>query len=167
MDTRSGKRWIAAYFILGALLLIGLPETARWFHGGAFAQSSSQAPPVTPPSGVGQQNNYGPGEFFNVPGQGNKFYLNPPQPTSRDPDGLYQLNQEVGSVGPANIDQANSTVTFQGVRSAGKLDPTREVEYRDFILRCEGLPMAPPANSFSGTVISMSTEAHCKIVGHR
>jgi hypothetical protein len=87
--------------------------------------------------------------------------------SARDPDGLYQLNEEVGSVGPANIDQGNGVVTFHGVRSAGKLDPTREVEYRNFILRCEGLPMAPRPGTFSGSVSSVSTGAQCKIVGQR
>lgn len=85
---------------------------------------------------------------------------------TRDPDGLYQLGQLVGSVGPARIDQGNGTVEFDGVRSAGNLNPNAEVEYRDFVLQCVGLPMAPSIG-FSGTVSSVSTGARCKILRQR
>lgn len=91
----------------------------------------------------------------------------PAQPIAppRNPDGLYQLDIEVGTVGPAYIDLGHSTVTFQGVRSLGNLDPTKEVEFRDFVLQCDGLPMAP--RGFSGSVSSVSTGARCDIVRRR
>ena len=88
----------------------------------------------------------------------------PPAPP-RDPDGLYQLGVQVGSVGPTRIDQANSVIDFNGVRSFGKLNANVEVEYRDFVLRCEGLPATPAG--FSGSVSSVSTFAHCQIVRAR
>jgi len=85
---------------------------------------------------------------------------------ARDPDGLYQLGAMVGSVGPTRIDLARGIVEFSGVRSAGKLNPNADIEYRDLVLRCEGLP-TPPIAGFMGTVSSVSTGARCVIVRER
>jgi hypothetical protein len=93
----------------------------------------------------------------------------PSSPTSseRNPDGLYQFGEEVATVAGASISQGNSLITFQMVRSAGKLDAAREVEYREFVLSCSGLPPAPPPDVMAGVVSSVSTGAQCAILSKR
>lgn len=86
-----------------------------------------------------------------------------PRAPSRNPDGLYQLGQEVATVVGAVIDEGNSLVTFPMVRSAGKLDATKEVEYRDLVLRCSGLPPAPPPNVMSGMTVSVLPECAARL----
>jgi hypothetical protein len=89
-----------------------------------------------------------------------------PAAPAREPDSLYQLGREVGSVGSAEIDLGNSSVLFHGVRSAGKLDASREVEFRDYVLTCAGLPATPPGRS-AGSMSLVSTGAKCTILRRR
>ena len=70
----------------------------------------------------------------------------PPQ-HARDPNALYQYGEPVADVQGAIISQANGTVTFQAVHTAGKVDPTREVEYQNWVLSCPNLP-APRPNTY-------------------
>jgi hypothetical protein len=75
---------------------------------------------------------------------------------TRNPNALYQYGDAVADVQGAVISQASGTVTFQIIHTAGKADPTREVEYQDWVLTCPNLP-APKANEvvgqFSGTLV--------------
>lgn len=87
-----------------------------------------------------------------------------PQKESGNPDGLYQLDELVGTVVGARVDQGNSIVTFQAVRAAGKMDQSRNVEYRNYILRCNGLPAAPPPNTIVGMAIGVSAGVRCTIL---
>ena len=90
-----------------------------------------------------------------------------PENPSRNPDGLYQLGDLVGTVGGAKVDRGNSIVTFQVVRSSGNLNAVKEVEYRDFVLKCNGLPTASPLNVIVGTYMGMSVGVECTILRHR
>jgi|SRR5215831_3596195 len=96
-----------------------------------------------------------------------KKQLNDLQHPPRNPDGLYQLGEQVATVDGASIDRGNSLVVFQFVRSAGKLDPSKEVEFRDFVLQCVGLPLAAPTNAKSGFTSTVSGGAQCKIIPRR
>lgn len=70
MDTQSGKGRIATHVIVAAIGLIGLPEAARWLHGGAFAQSQPTIPPPAP------TNNKNEGGNCNFPGGTNSGSIN-------------------------------------------------------------------------------------------
>jgi hypothetical protein len=85
----------------------------------------------------------------------------PPATSSRKMDSLYQLGEEVGTVRGAMTNFGNSSVSFQAVASNGKLDPSREVEYQDYVLRCNGLPQ--PALFLSATIGG----TQCTILRHR
>lgn len=91
-----------------------------------------------------------------------------PVSPARNPDGLYQLNELVAEVDGAREDRANGIVTFQTIKRSDKVDATKTVEYRNYLLRCNSLPKSPPPGSFSGfsdnTVIGGST---CAILGLR
>jgi hypothetical protein len=83
---------------------------------------------------------------------------------ARNPNALYQYGEAVAEVQGAVLSQANGTVTFQTIRSAGKADSTREVEYQDWVLRCPNLPGPRPGTivgQFSGMVVGET----CTIVG--
>ena len=87
---------------------------------------------------------------------------------ARDPDGFYQLGQEVAKIYYSRTDAGNGIVTFQIIQSWGTLDPNKDVEYRDLVLRCQGLPEPPARNRFVGTVNSVSRgNFSCEIVGNR
>ena len=76
---RTGRRKVIKFigsFALGMLVLIGIPEVARNFHGGAFAQTA-QSP--APPSVTGDCNVFGNGNNMNCP---HNYYA--PQPRSID-----------------------------------------------------------------------------------
>jgi hypothetical protein len=91
----------------------------------------------------------------------------PAGPQNRNPDSLYQYDEDVGSVVGALISQGNGLVTFQAVRSSGKLDASKEVEFRDYVLMCSGLPPAPPPNVITGVAISVSSGVQCTIIRRR
>jgi hypothetical protein len=90
-----------------------------------------------------------------------------PPSTARDPDGLYQLGMEVGTAVGATIDTAHSSVTFQGIKSVGKLDPAKDVEYRDFVLQCNGLASEAPVGRIPGLVVSVAGGVQCQIIRQR
>jgi hypothetical protein len=82
---------------------------------------------------------------------------------TRNPNALYQYGDAVADVQGAVISQANGTVTFQTVHTAGKADPTREVEYQDWVLACPDLP-APNANQIVGQFSGMLVGETCHII---
>jgi hypothetical protein len=84
----------------------------------------------------------------------------------RDPNTLYQYDEIVGEVQGAVVSQPNSVVTFQVVRSNGKADPKRNVEYQDWTLSCPDLPRPGP-NEIVGQFIGMVVGLKCTIVGKR
>jgi hypothetical protein len=62
--------------------------------------------------------------------------------------------ESVADIQGAIISQANGTVAFQTVRTAGKADPTREVEYQDWVLNCPN-PPRPAPNVIVGQYVGM------------
>ena len=80
----------------------------------------------------------------------------------RNPNALYQYDEKVAEVQGAVISQANGVVTFQAIRTAGKADPAREVEYQDWVLRCPNLPKPHP-DVIIGQFIGVIAGAVCDI----
>jgi hypothetical protein len=81
--------------------------------------------------------------------------LFPPAPPqrSRNPDGLYQYGEQVADGVGGVVDQSNGVVSFQAIRSAGRADPTRDFEFRDWTLSCPDIPR-PPTNAIVRLFIS-------------
>ena len=95
-----------------------------------------------------------------------KLLPNTTQPETRpprNPNALYQYGEAVAEVQGAIISQANGTVTFQVVKTAGKADPTREVEYQDWVLNCPNLPRPSP-NELVGLFSGMVIAEQCTII---
>lgn len=86
----------------------------------------------------------------------------PAQP-ARNPNALYQYGEVVAEVQGAVISQANGSVTFQVVRTFGKANPTREVEYQDWVLTCPHLP-TPPLGAIVGQFNGMLAGERCTII---
>jgi hypothetical protein len=61
------------------------------------------------------------------------------QPFVRDPDGVYQLGAQVGSVQFSQIDESKGIVTFGSITGAVKLNTDRDFEYRDLILHIRSI----------------------------
>jgi hypothetical protein len=84
------------------------------------------------------------------------------QPTPvRDPDSFYQLDRVVATVSGAVEDLAHDVIRFEFARSTAALNSSREVEYRDFILQCSGMPSLPPGvivGTYSGVVAGLSCD---------
>jgi hypothetical protein len=89
--------------------------------------------------------------------------VTPSTPQSHDPNALYQYGEPVADVQGAVISQAQGMVTFQALHTAGKADPTREVEYQDWVLSCPDLPRPPP-NAFVGQFSGVVAGEKCTIV---
>jgi hypothetical protein len=87
-------------------------------------------------------------------------------PPARDPNALYQYGEAVANVQGPVISQSSSTVTFQAVRTTGKADPTRDVEFQDWVLRCPDLPRPPP-NAIVGQFIGVVAGETCSIIRKR
>lgn len=105
-------RYIAGA-IIGALVFVAAPETARWLHGGAFAQN---APPGTIPGGVIQNNQGAPN--FNVPGSGNQFNIYPAPPPSPAISSQNPLGKYVCTTSIAAKTAGHYAILFEfGVRS--------------------------------------------------
>ena len=92
--------------------------------------------------------------------------LIPDTPPTRNPNALYQYNEAVAEVQGAAASQANGTITFQFVRTTGKADPTREVEYQDWVLSCPDLPRPKP-NEFVGQFMGVLAGEVCRIIRKR
>lgn len=86
--------------------------------------------------------------------------------SQRDPNAFYQYGEVVGDVQGAVVSQSNSLMTFQVVRSNGKADPTRDVEYQNWVISCPDLPRPRP-NEIVGQFIGMVVGMKCTIVGKR
>jgi hypothetical protein len=92
----------------------------------------------------------------------------PPRPqtpsrATRNPDSLYQYDEAVADGIGGVVDQASGLVKFQAIRSTGKADPSREFEYRDWVLLCPDVSRPPP-NAVVGQFIGMTVGATCRIV---
>jgi hypothetical protein len=84
---------------------------------------------------------------------------------ARDPDGVYQLDVQVGSAQSPHVDESKGTVTFGGIIGAAKLNVERDFEYRDFILHVRSFGTETRA-SIAGQVNRALGQVVCEIVGH-
>jgi hypothetical protein len=88
-----------------------------------------------------------------------------PAHPARDPNGLYQFGNLIGTVQGAVVTPEHSAATFQFIRLSTAPDPTREIEYQDWTLICDGLP--PPKQGFVGTTSIVIMGLTCRIIGRR
>jgi hypothetical protein len=88
-----------------------------------------------------------------------------------DPDSFYQFGKVVATVDGAVEDLPNSKIHFRVVRPNAILNPDKDVQYREWTLRCvdggKKLPSARmPEGTFAGTVIPGAAVGwSCSIVG--
>jgi hypothetical protein len=82
----------------------------------------------------------------------------------RDPDGVYQLGEQVGSVQAPQVDESKGVVAFIAIIGAGKLNADRDFEYRDFVLRIKSFG-AETRSNISGQVNRALHQVVCEIVG--
>lgn len=54
--------------------------------------------------------------------------------TLRDPDGIYQYNEKVGTVVGAEVDRSQSQIRFQQIRDAPNFDPKMDFDYRQYVV---------------------------------
>ena len=74
-----------------------------------------------------------------------------------------RIDESVADVPGAVISQANGTVIFQMICTTGLADPTREVQYQDWMLNCPDLPRPAP-NTFVGQFSGMIVGEKCSII---
>jgi hypothetical protein len=82
----------------------------------------------------------------------------------QQPDGVYQLDVQVGSAQSPHVDESKGTVTFGGIIGAAKLNVERDFEYRDFILHVRSFGTETRA-SIAGQVNRALGQVVCEIVG--
>jgi hypothetical protein len=88
----------------------------------------------------------------------------PSTPPARDPDGIYQLGAQVGSVQFAQVDESRGIVMFGGIVGAVKLNADRDFEYRDFVLHIKSFG-TDGRSSVAGQVNRALGQVVCEIVG--
>jgi hypothetical protein len=87
-----------------------------------------------------------------------------PAPIARDPDGIYQLDAQVGSVQSPEVDESKGITTFAAIIAATKLNIERDFVYRDFVLHIKSFGTASRSN-ISGQVNRAFGQVVCEIVG--
>jgi hypothetical protein len=85
-------------------------------------------------------------------------------PHNRDPDGIYQSGQQVGTVESPQIDERKSKVFFQRIVGAMNLSNDREFEYRKYVLRIHG-ELGETTSDVSGQQNRALFGVQCDIVG--
>jgi hypothetical protein len=83
---------------------------------------------------------------------------------NRDPDGIYQFGQQVGTVELPLIDERKSKVFFQRIVGAMNLNNGREFEYRKYVLRIRG-ELGETTSDLSGQRNRALFAVQCDIVG--
>jgi hypothetical protein len=144
----QAPRYIAGA-IIGALVFVGFPETARLLNGGAFAQ--------TAPNG-GNCNNYGPNGT--IIGSCNTTI----NPVVHETNGLYQGDQRVGRIQRPSIDEARGIAHFAAANFSEYPDLNKPLEYGGLILNCDNVPRQEP-NTFVGTLSATVIGFQCRIIG--
>ena len=151
------------YFIgalIGAAVFVIVPETARWVHGGAFAQVPSSAPPG-PPS-VNCQNNIGGDNSAPLNNNCGNTYYGPP----RVPNGLYQNGERIGIVEGFTVSPDNKSVTFHNLPMAGSVMNLKNyIEIQNVLVSCPTLFNIP--TGAVQTSILINGDTICDIVGVR
>jgi len=144
-------RYIAGA-IIGVFVFVVLPETARWLHGGAFAQVS--------PNGGGNCNNYGSNGTI-IGSCNTTTTINP---IIHDANGIYQGDERVGRIQQPSIDEARGIANFAAANFSEYPDPNKPLEYSNLILNCDNVPKQRP-NTFVGTLSAMIVGFQCRIIG--
>jgi hypothetical protein len=84
-------------------------------------------------------------------------------PVTRDPDGLYQADNKIGTVAPnPTIDEAKKELRFHGVKLESPCDPQKPFEYGNWILECKNVPLL--ASRMVNVVLASVT---CAIISHK
>jgi hypothetical protein len=83
----------------------------------------------------------------------------------RDPDGIYQLDQKVGTVVAARSDLSHSSYTFEEIISPqDTLDINRDFQYREYVLRVATPPSSVGSN-LGGLRSRKYVGVQCTIMG--
>ena len=89
-----------------------------------------------------------------------------PPPASRDPDGIFQHGVQVGRVVLALADPARGSATFQQIVEAADFDTSAEFDYRDWVLRLEGVG-GDMRSQIGGTRSRALSQVVCRIERQR
>jgi hypothetical protein len=140
---RSVDRWVLRYgsLVMAGLLFVGGMVFQSWWSKPAINVQSS---PITARSQTDAA---------------------PPSPT-RDPDGIYQLGRQVGTVELPEVDESKSTISFRRIVGAVNFNPNQDFEYRDYILHIRGIS-AEAGGDFSGQRIRALWDVRTDIVARR
>lgn len=155
-----------AILIAVSTILGGVIPTLEYFHiewprrqerRQATSSSVSQPTPTaqaqTPPAPAASQTNN--------------------NPDNRDPDSFYQLGKIVATVSGAQPDMPNSRIIFAKILETENANPSRDFEYRNWLLRCvdggRNLPSPePPPGVVAAHIIGPAAFGwSCSIVGQR
>jgi hypothetical protein len=90
----------------------------------------------------------------------------PSPPDHQDPDGIFQLGKQVGSVELPQVDESRSTVVFQRITGAMNFNSTREFEYRNYTLRVRSFA-AETRGDFSGQRSRALVRVECEILAKK
>ena len=89
-----------------------------------------------------------------------------PPPASRDPDGIFQHGVQVGRVVLALTDPARGSATFQQIVEAADFDTSAEFDYRDWVLRLQGVG-GDMRSQIGGTRSRTLSQVVCRIERQR
>jgi hypothetical protein len=87
----------------------------------------------------------------------------PAPPDHQDPDGIFQLGKQVGSVELPQVDESRSKVVFQRITGAVNFNSNREFEYRNYTLRVRNIG-AETKGDFSGQRSRALVGVECEIL---
>jgi hypothetical protein len=88
-----------------------------------------------------------------------------PAPAARDPDGIFQMGVQVGSVLQPHSDESKGVATFGAIIGATKFNAERDFEYRDLVLHIRSLG-TETRGSIAGQQSRALNQVTCEIVGH-
>lgn len=89
-----------------------------------------------------------------------------PPPASRDPDGIFQHGVQVGRVVLALTDPARGSASFQQIVEAADFDTSAEFDYRDWVLRLQGVG-GDMRSQIGGTRSRTLSQVVCRIERQR
>jgi hypothetical protein len=140
---RSVDRWVLWYgsWVMAGLLFVGGMVFQNWLSKPVLNVQSS---PITARSQIGTI----------------------PQSSMRDPDGIYQLGRQVGTVELPEVDESKSTISFHRIIGAVNFNPNQDFEYRDYILHIRGIS-AETGGDFSGQRTRALWDVRTDIVARR
>jgi hypothetical protein len=90
--------------------------------------------------------------------------IEPTTMRERDPNGLYQLGELVGTGIGSVVDRGHSVITFQAIKSSGQIDSNRELEYQKYVIKCQNIAGAPNKGTIVGIYVGVTAGAECEIL---